>query len=188
MKKQLTDRSNPHGKHGNRTSKPRCDGSRTAIFVAVITLLTMTAFASDVWIRPDGTDGTGDGSAANPYVRTTASSFDALMSAMTANTTVHLMAGTFQTAGSLPFFSGWVLQTKERIVGAGMDLTTLQLVSGAPDGTTVISSINGESIEVADLTVDCNYTSGTYTYHGVGLWGTRNAERRVKVNNAAQAS
>ena len=41
---------------------------------------------------------------------------------------------------------------------------------------------------MSDLTLDCNYTGGAYTYHGLGLVGTSNTVRRVKVIHMARAS
>src|SRR5439155_5629687 len=42
----------------------------------------------------------------------------------------------------------------------------------------------GTNIVVSDMTVDCNYSSGNVTYHGVNLFGSRHAIRRVKVIKA----
>jgi len=52
--------------------------------------------------------------------------FDAKMSALAVNTTVHLGPGTFSTTG----YEGWTAVSGIRILGGGVDATTLK-VSGA---------------------------------------------------------
>ena len=151
----------------------------------ILALVINVSQAAEVWIRPDGTNNTGDGSAANPYVRTNAASFDALMLTIPTNSIIHLMAGTFRTDGSI-CSAGWPsLKSGQKLVGAGIDVTTIKLSDGVPgDSRSVISSCPGSDIEVADLTLDCN-SPGTGTYFGVSLNGTRCAVRRVKVIRAS---
>ena len=69
------------------------------------TSLALASAQSEVWITPTGTDGTGTGTAANPYVCASESPFDTLMngSSISANSTIHLMAGNFLTQGDIPF-------------------------------------------------------------------------------------
>ena len=93
------------------------------------------------------------------------------------------MAGTYQTHG---------IQVRSgiQVLGSGIDVTVLQFPPGTPDGSTVINTAGQSGVActnnvVADLTCDCNYISGSYSYGGVMLAGTRHTIRRVKLINAA---
>src|SRR5262245_10910429 len=110
------------------------------IQVLGLALTVLTASAGEVWIRPDGTDNTGDGSVANPYVRSSASSFDSLMNGATIgpNTKIHLMAGTFLTLQGVTLKPGW------KIIGAGMDVTVIQL---APVSSPILDPLIGGNME-----------------------------------------
>jgi hypothetical protein len=123
-----------------------------------------------------------------PYDGSNQAKFDAVMGNLPANTTIHLLAGTYQTHGVLAYY----LKSGQKVLGSGIDVTILQLASGTfrgYDGNYVLANQGGtlaSNIEVCDLTCDCNYTPGiSDTYHGVVLEGTYNAVRRVKVINQA---
>src|SRR5208282_5622298 len=103
------------------------------------------------------------------------------MDNLPANSTIHLLPGTYPTEGS----SGWYVKSGQKILGSGMDVTTVQLVHGAPSGNTVIFSHLGTNMTVSDLTVDGNYTSGIYSYNGAELTGTKLTLLRVKAINLA---
>jgi hypothetical protein len=67
-----------------------------------------------------------------------------------------------------------------------MDATTLKLIDtpSTPLGVIVTgNSVSATNVEISDLTADCNYVSGNYHHEGIGLSGTQNAIRRVKVIN-----
>jgi hypothetical protein len=144
--------------------------------------------ARDIWIglRSDGA--LGEGTLANPF-NGAGEGFDAKMRELcvtnqATNLSVHLLPGTFETRGSAAWYprSGW------KIRGAGMDVTTLQLVAGGTFVQGVISPFNvveANDVEVSDLTVDCNHSqSNSNVASGVVLWGSGNAIRRVKAINA----
>jgi hypothetical protein len=107
------------------------------------------------------------------------------MNGLPPNSTIHIMAGIYQTMGNDAFgATGWFAHSGQKILGSGIDVTILQLVHNAPDQSTVVCGWNiVTNVEVSDLTCDANYTSGAYTYLGVYLNGTENAVRRVKVIN-----
>src|SRR5215831_14945122 len=88
-------------------------------------VLAIPVMAGEYWIKPDGTDNTGDGSAGNPWVRSTPDSFDSLMagSTISANSTIHLMAGTFHSTFGIHPKNYWKLR------GAGIDVTTIRIDS-----------------------------------------------------------
>jgi hypothetical protein len=162
----------------------------------------------NVWIayRMDGAKGSG--TANDPYDGSTAAKFDARMSELPEKTTVHLgpatAANPFLTTG---FWinsdgssgSGWQPKAGMRLVGSGIDVTTLKL-TGASDpasGTRhyfaighTLSSTTLDSFEVSDLTIDCNLpTSGTFVSVGaVRLMGNHARIRRVKAIHWGTAS
>jgi hypothetical protein len=101
--------------------------------MSLLDALLLDPVRINVWIakRSDGIAGTG--TQTDPYDGGTLAKFDALMSGMAVNTCVHLGPGEFETAG---FFDGatgpyWKAKSGMRIVGSGIDVTTLKLVNGA---------------------------------------------------------
>lgn len=162
-----------------------------SLVLGILLCTNALAFSGEYWIRPDGTDGTGDGSAANPWVRTTANSFDTLMksSSIPAGSTIHLMPGTFQTLEGIHPKDRW------KIRGAGIDVTVLKIAS--QDGLTNYYDPNGfpaigdgyfrhDGVEVSDLTVDCNLQGTTeinVSMHAVVLHGNDTRISRVKAVN-----
>jgi Right handed beta helix region len=153
------------------------------LFTALLTRTTQaeTEIDNEFWISTN-TNTANLGTLDNPFDGSTATKFDSVMNGMPLNSTIHILAGTYQTRG----YAGWEVRSGQKILGSGMDITVLQLVSGAPSeemvGTVIAPCTN---IEVADLTCDCNYTSGPYTYCGVEIEGTGAVVRRVKVINQA---
>ncbi len=109
------------------------------------------------------------------------------------NMTIHFMVGTFETqVGAIVVEHGW------RLVGAGIDNTIIQMTPGAvvQDGSLcVIGAWNGsgvnnaDSVEVADMTVDCNLINSNVTVTSggflgaVGFGGNDTRISRVKVIN-----
>jgi hypothetical protein len=136
--------------------------------------------ANEYWvaIRTDGLPGSG--TLDDPFNGSTATQFDTIMNGIVANSTIHVLAGTFQTRGN----QAWTLKTGQKLSGSGIAVTTLKLVNAGAFGT-VVASASGSEMEVSDLTLDCNYVSGAMTYAGVQLQGSKNAIRRVKVIKAA---
>jgi hypothetical protein len=134
-----------------------------------------------------------------PYGANTASEFDTLMNSLPANTRVHLSPGVFKTNGycdQAPT-AGWQPKTM-KIIGAGVDMTTLQLevvnppanaqyfaighplASGTPDTSPLL-----DYFEVSDLTIDCNLTAGSpaIACGAVRIKGNHCRVRRVKAIN-----
>lgn len=153
------------------------------LFGALFTRISSaeTEFNNEFWISTS-TSTANLGTLDNPFDGSTAKKFDSVMAALPPNSTIHILAGTYQTYG----LEGWQVKSGQKILGSGMDVTVLQLVSGTPSEE-MIGSVSGPctNMEVADLTCDCNYTSGSYTYSGVELDGTGSVVRRVKVINQA---
>jgi hypothetical protein len=129
----------------------------------VIYGVTTFTFKYHMRIRP------GPSAAGNPQVSLLTFPFDEILSQISANTQIHIGPGIFQTRGFAPNDSrGWQPKTRQKIVGAGVDITTLQLVGAEngdqhyhvigmpiePNGSTAIVPL--ESFEVSDLTIDCN--------------------------------
>lgn len=151
-------------------------------------------YSNEFWISTNATGNlypTG-GTLASPLDGSSQANFDTNMERLPANSTIHILAGTYQTFGD----EAWIVKTGQKIVGSGVDITTVQLATNAPeegDGTYTIASegvlIGGylpvTNAVVSDLTVDCNWTpaNGSITRNGVALDGTENSVLRVKVKN-----
>ena len=115
---------------------------------------------SDVWFAYRSDPAVGQGTKEDPWNGNDSKvpgNFDAKMSLVPANTTVRLGPGTFTTKGH----QGWTPQaTGLRIVGAGMEVTTLKVSGTTATTTCAIGNptspppLNG--FEVSDLTIDCN--------------------------------
>jgi hypothetical protein len=153
-----------------------------------------------VWRRQDGI--LGDGSAQDPYDGSTQARFDDIMAnklPADAPVTVHLGPGTFDTSGYCDGVTGgWSPRPAMKIVGSGIDVTTLRLVGAAdpqpPDyrhyfviGHPLASGGSlMDSFEVGELTIDCNLsdlTGSRFACGAVRLMGNHARVRRVKVVN-----
>jgi hypothetical protein len=162
----------------------------TYILVTFSAWATGTGFTNEFWIS---TNATGNfytsgavGTLDSPLDGSSQANFDSNMQSLPPYSTIHILAGIYQTYG----VNTWQVKTGQKLMGSGIDVTILQFPSGTPEygsGTAVIQSYyTGTNMEISDLTCDCNYTSGAYTYHGVGLDGTGNVVRRVKVIHCAK--
>ena len=155
------------------------------------TTFSETRFSKDFWVSTS-TNTANLGTLDNPYDGSTQPNFDAVLSNLPPNSTLHILAGTYQTLGNNETH-GYHLKSGQKILGSGIDVTIIQLAPGTirENSDTCILSTDGAGsacnyIEVCDLTCDCNYTPGTKeTYHGINLNGIQNAVRRVKVIHQA---
>lgn len=167
----------------------------------VFFFLARLAGADEVWISPTGVDGSGHGTAADPYVCSSEAGFDALLdgSAIPTNSTIHLLPGLFQTVGNVPLKAGWKFR------GAGMDATTIQMVDlpallRANPGLAYMTNVavyevrvlgiaplsyRRDDVEVSDLTVDCNLQnqSAPLAIGAVRLQGANTRISRVRAIN-----
>ena len=102
--------------------------------------------------------------AGNPACAQPIYHFDEIMRAIQHHTAVHIGPGIFETKGDAGGTAGgWFPKSSQRIIGAGMGLTTLKLVGCSVRDRTynAISNVAQggaflEGFEVSDLTVDCN--------------------------------
>ncbi len=153
-------------------------------------------YSNEFWISTNATGNTypNGGTLDSPLDGSTQTKFDQNMASLPASSMIHILPGTYQTFGD----EEWLVKTEQKIVGSGIDVTIIQLATNAPeegDGTYVIASrglLNAgvdpvTNAVVSDLTVDCNWTSanGNITRNGVGLDGTQNSVRRVKVEHTS---
>ncbi len=163
-------------------------------------------FTNEFWISTvaqtsGGVNGVyGNGTLACPFDGSTQTKFDSVMHYLSDDpspfhhSTIHLLAGTYQTLGSSARYSaglGWRLQDGQKLLGSGIDNTIIRLVTPAPTQSYLIGCypLYASGIEVSDMTLDANYTpaDGAVSYGGMELTGTGNAARRVKVTNVAWA-
>jgi hypothetical protein len=165
--------------------------------MSLLDALLLDPVRIDVWVawRTDGV--AGSGTQQDPYDGSTLTKFDTLMNALPANTCVHLgetvSPNVFQTAGYYDDLSGtgWQAKSGMRIVGSGIDVTTLKLVSAATTQRAyaiahAITSSTVDFFEVCDLTIDCNFvpSQGTsWTAGAVRIMGNHSRVVRVKVKN-----
>ena len=152
-------------------------------------------YSNEFWISTNATGNIfpNGGTLNSPLDGSTEATFDTNMNSLPAHSLVHILAGTYQTYGN----DGWAVKTGDKIVGSGIDVTVLQLVTNTPSPYelcyVIASSYSYQvlpfvtNVEVSDLTCDCNYAPGepVTTPAGVDLDGTFNAVRRVKVIHAA---
>jgi hypothetical protein len=142
-----------------------------------------TAITNEFWIC-DRTNTLKLGTLENPFDGSDQAKFDAVLSNMPPNCAIHILAGTYETWGSI----NWKVKPGQKIIGSGIDVTILQFSANTPvaqggPGVIVNDGWPVENVEVSDLTVDCNYTGQKCSHHGVIIDGTQNAVRRVKVKN-----
>jgi len=151
---------------------------------------------NEFWVSAVPTGTTHDGTMADPYDGSTQVKFDDVMqNIIPANCTIHLLGGTYMTKGN---WNGFDLvntvKTGHKILGSGMDITTIVLSNpatsgifgnGAPNGTGW-----GTGIEISDLTCDANAQNLTAdaTYAAIGIQGTSTKIRRVKVKGLAHGT
>ncbi len=170
---------------------------RCWLLIALLLVSTIFAFAGEeVWITPVGLDNTGSGTGRDPFVCSSAASFDAKMSDGTipANSTIHLTAGRFLTRGDVPLQQGWKLR------GAGIDATIIQIIPLTGYVTEYGCATNYEirvlgmppmgysstGMEVSDLTVDCNLQAQRLQQLAIGavwIYGGDAKISRVKAIN-----
>lgn len=153
--------------------------------------------APEIWIS-DRSDGkAGSGTNADPFDAHTAPLFDRIMRGLAPGTILHIGPGLFHTSGSYSFneSNGYYLPVGCKIIGAGMDRTTIRATAypatAGVNGHFVLASkanVDGAGIEVTDLTVDCNWQNLTAVAAAktgaVSLHGNNCAIRRVRAINA----
>jgi hypothetical protein len=124
------------------------------------------------------------GTIADPYDGSTQANFDSVMNSMPPNCTIHLLGGTYLTKGS---WSGFWIKSGQRILGSGMDITTIKLTNSSACMVLGDHDDNATGIEVSDMTLDANAQNNgtTITFGGVAINGSRSAIRRVKVVNTS---
>lgn len=168
---------------------------------SILAILLSTAIAAgaagpvEIWITPNGTAG-GTGTATDPYRTPDPDSFFNLINggSIPEYSTIHLMPGTFLVRAScvapdpptcLTVKNGW------KVRGAGMDVTIVKVMNNHCPVTLankleVIASWPAvDSVEVSDLTVDCNLSEQVpvLVVNAVALRGSNNRISRVHAIN-----
>jgi hypothetical protein len=124
------------------------------------------------------------------------------MRAVPEGSIVRLGAGVFETRGFSPIYGdattvGWLLKSRQRLLGSGIDATVVRLVLPMDDQsqTTAIYSGNAAAtafLEVRRLTVDCNAPAHQAPYGifpapvvcgAVGLYGSHLRLRHIRAIN-----
>jgi len=175
------------------------------LILAQFVLLTLGSASTPLWAAAVSqnefwvsavANGSGPhaGTIADPFDGSTRVLFDALFyppgpTQLPANCTVHLLGGTFLTAGGSA--GGFILKTGQKIRGSGIDITTVKLDYASPGCVMQNVVLTDTGIEISDLTVDANAQNlgGNNTYDGIILNGSgSSAIRRVKVQGLAHGA
>jgi hypothetical protein len=161
--------------------------------MSLLDALLLDPYRLNAWIAYRADSVKGIGTQNDPYDGSTATKLDTILNNLVANTRIHFGPGTFQINGYQDgATSGW-LKSGMKIVGSGIDVTTLQMV-----GATTMSkhyfaighpfSSGGQPnlmdhFEISDLTIDCNLAGATtQTACGaVRIMGNYARVRRIKV-------
>jgi hypothetical protein len=185
---------------------PLARSSRNFLCLAAAILLALGSFnaaaaSSEVWISAQPTTG-GTGTSSNPYDGSTQIKFDTVMARFqnTPNVTIHLGQGTFRSDVSLS--TRWQVQPGWIIDGAGMYLTTCQMMGNLTgkhwDQEFFKSNpnISTDNVTIRDLTVDCNWSELSLTadmgaageqfgaIYAINLCGSNNLIERVRQINS----
>ena len=135
--------------------------------------------------------GGGSGTISDPYLVNTAALFDPLMNSFPPYTTVHLGPGLFPTQGHADGVSGgWQPKRGQRIVGSGIDVTTVKLAPASPTADKAYFAIGADDLalidgfEASDFTVDCNLGALAGVAAGaIKVYGTHILIQRVRAIN-----
>lgn len=146
-----------------------------------------TLITNEYWISPSTTT-SNLGTLDEPFNGSTESNFDYTLASLPQGSTIHILAGTYQTLGD---FGPFHLKSYDRIIGSGEDATVIQLVNNAAGNAYVMTDSGpmGQTIDsnivVEDLTLDGNYQGGTNNCHGLLLDGPNMTAKNLKVINLA---
>ena len=138
---------------------------------------------NEFWVGPTASGAKGIGTRQWPFDGSTQKKFDAVLKRLPPDSTLHILPGTYFTAG-IHYSGSANIKSGQKILGSGIDRTIIRLVT-KDAWTGILASELGTNMEICDLTCDGNYKyqQGAVTYYGVGLYGTHCAIRRVKVIN-----
>ena len=148
--------SGAHGyENGNVVTVAGVTGADGQFYNGTFVIYGKTATTFKYWMK-----GIPDGDAAGTITcARTSFLFDDIRAAMGSDVTIHVGPGVFLTKGHpiMSVFSG------HKIVGSGMQATTVRLVAMVESGETFRafgSNDHLQSFEVSDLTIDCNLPAG----------------------------
>jgi hypothetical protein len=161
------------------------------LLFAIVTSLSANAQVTlnEFWVSAlPNSNPTPTGTIADPYDGSTQPKFDSVMNGISANSTIHLLGGTYYTKGEW----GFSVKTGQKILGSGMDITTVVLTN---TGTSTIfynagGGAWGTGIEISDLTCDANAQNlaPSNTYAAIWIQGPGTKIRRVKAKGLAHGT
>ncbi|HEX9046499.1 MAG TPA: hypothetical protein VF988_05685 [Verrucomicrobiae bacterium] len=159
--------------------RPFIFAAALSLSIAGIKAAAATAIPREFWVSTNATANfypAAAGTIDSPLDGSSQANFDANVNGLPENSTIHILAGTYQTRGV-------VLKSYQKLMGSGKNVTTLQFPAGLYIGGSGACVVYGEgtNIEVSDMTLDCNAANNIDTYCGVELGGMEHAIRRVHV-------
>lgn len=147
-----------------------------------------------VWIAIRTDNITGRGVQWDPYDGSTTEKLDTLLRSFPTHTVIHFGPGTFTTRGyptwPIALAYKWQLKTGWKLIGSGIDQTTIKLADQAADvenfhAYIAYSADTIDDVEISDLTFDCNIQGQTVPVKtgAMGITGSRTIVRRVRIKN-----
>jgi len=135
----------------------------------------------------------GSGSICDPYVVSSAIDFDNLLASFSPYSTIHLAPGTYQSQGHAEgLTTGFKPRRGQRIVGAGVDLTVIQLNVASPTANAAYFVIGADDaddlseFEASEMTLDANQSLAAHSSiaaGGVKAFGTHVLLKRLRIIN-----
>jgi hypothetical protein len=169
--------------------------------MAILDRFLLESVRVNFWVATRGDGIAGCGSQTDPFNASTGQ-FDAVMvkilatpEAQSAPITVYLGPGIFETKGyrtdNETSLSGWQPKKGMKIIGSGIEVTTIKLISAtAPDahycalGHALSASTQADYCEIAELSIDCGLPpSPNMACGAIRLMGSHTRIRRVRAHN-----
>lgn len=166
---------------------------------SLVDSLLLESDSFEVYVAPAATGPlSGSGTIGDPYLVSSAQDFDNLLASFAPYTTIHLAPGTYTTQGHADGqTTGWQPRRGQRIVGAGIDLTILQLSVSNPQANAIYFAVGADDaalisqFELSDVTLDCNQGAAAHSNIATGavkVHGSHTLLQRLRAINFGSRS
>jgi hypothetical protein len=123
----------------------------------------------DIYVAPNGSDGTGSGSASSPYLTISKAITQRNTLSSTTNIDIQLLSGTYNETVVLPDYTA--------LQGQSVQTTRIE-VTGATENTTLLTM--GENCRVENLTLILGSTTNNVGLTGIHFGGTTTATSKLR--------